>query len=123
MTTFLEDQNNRLWVGTMGGGLNLKENNSNNFERWTQENSDLLSNRISSLHQSPDGTFWIGHWTGRGFQQLDPSTKLFESFAISPNSRKIDWYNDLEDYNDSLLVTGIWGGRGLYFFNKKHSQK
>ncbi|MFT4787085.1 MAG: ligand-binding sensor domain-containing protein [Cyclobacteriaceae bacterium] len=122
VTTFLEDQNNSLWIGTMGGGLNLKTNSSEQFERWTKENSDLLSNRISALHESPNGTIWIGHWIGRGFQRLHPEKHTFENFAVLQNSRKIDWYNDFEDFNDSLLVTGIWGGRGLYLFDKHKNE-
>ena len=54
----------RLWVGTVEGGLNLREKGSTNFIHYTTSNSGLSHNSVSALAADKHGRLWIGTWGG-----------------------------------------------------------
>ena len=58
------EQNGRLWVGTVEGGLNLREPGSTDFIHYTTSNSGLSHNSVSALAADRHGRLWIGTWGG-----------------------------------------------------------
>ena len=54
----------RLWVGTVEGGLNLREKGSDGFIHYTTANSGLSHNSVSALAADSHGRLWIGTWGG-----------------------------------------------------------
>lgn len=58
------DPDNRLWVGTVEGGLNLREKGATDFIHYTTSNSGLSHNSVSALAADQHGRLWIGTWGG-----------------------------------------------------------
>ena len=58
------DADGRLWVGTVEGGLNLRERGSTHFAHFTTANSGLSHNSVSALTADRHGRLWIGTWGG-----------------------------------------------------------
>lgn len=54
----------RLWIGTVEGGLNLREAGSTDFIHYTTSNSGLSHNSVSALAADKHGKLWIGTWGG-----------------------------------------------------------
>jgi ligand-binding sensor domain-containing protein len=48
-----------LWVGSDGGGINIKEKNSNEFKNYLQ-NPSFGSNAITAICEDDKGNIWIG---------------------------------------------------------------
>jgi PAS domain S-box-containing protein len=66
-----------MWIGTLGGGINLYEPNKNRFTAYTE--SDYLSNNIVyGILESPDGTLWLS--TNNGLSNFDPLIKGFHNY-------------------------------------------
>lgn len=61
------DSRKRLWVGTSNGGLNLFQQNSQNFIRFVNNPGDsnsLSQNTILSVTEDRDGNIWVGTYAG-----------------------------------------------------------
>jgi ligand-binding sensor domain-containing protein/signal transduction histidine kinase/DNA-binding response OmpR family regulator len=59
---YLDDQE-ILWVGTFGGGVNKYDRNQFAFEKhriYSSENPDLISNVITAFEEDVSGNIWIG---------------------------------------------------------------
>jgi len=69
ITSIQEDQQGRLWVGTLGKGL-WRESTSAGADaggtQFTPQNSALASREVRWLHESPTGTLWIATIGGGG---------------------------------------------------------
>lgn len=77
----LYDNNNRLWIGTFGSGLNLYNNTDGSFFHYnykTNDQSTLSSDNIYSLFQDDAGLIWVG--TRKGVSKIDFSTYKFKHF-------------------------------------------
>jgi len=61
-----QDHNNLLWIGTVGGGINVYDGKS--FENINQNNG-LSGNRIFSITQDSKNRYWIG--TNNGVTIID----------------------------------------------------
>ena len=108
-----------LWVGTVEGGLNLREKDSNGFIHFTTANSGLSHNSVSALAADHHGRLWIGTWGG-GVCQTDRSgahhiarLELPEEYHLRTTfvgALAVDTIND-----------GLWIGSnaGLYFYDFK----
>jgi len=57
----LEDRQHRLWIGTDGGGLLVRE--GEHFSTLTADDG-LAGNIVTSLAEGPDGTIWAGTRSG-----------------------------------------------------------
>ena len=60
----LVEPDGRLWVGTVEGGLNLREKGTADFIHYTTANSGLSHNSVSALAADHHGKLWIGTWGG-----------------------------------------------------------
>ncbi|MBN1951718.1 MAG: response regulator [Bacteroidales bacterium] len=101
------DFENRLWVATLGSGLNLliRQNGGVSFKRYQQDTKpgSLSNNYILSLCADPAGYLWVGTENG-GLNRLCMDTDQFEVFQLeegnpfSLSSNSI-WsvYHDNED--------------------------
>ena len=54
-----EDKSNQIWICTLDG-LNLYARNTNDFYKFNTLNTNLPSDRISSIYQSREGLYWVG---------------------------------------------------------------
>jgi len=70
-----EDGDGHLWFGTLGGGLNLLQEDGMSFQRFKNSRTDihsLSSNRIYKVVPDGAGKLWIG--TEEGLNIFDPGT-------------------------------------------------
>ena len=64
VNAMLVEPDGRLWVGTVEGGLNLREKGTADFVHYTTANSGLSHNSVSALAADYHGKLWIGTWGG-----------------------------------------------------------
>ena len=109
----------RLWVGTVEGGLNLRERGSNDFIHFMTANSGLSHNSVSALAADHHGRLWIGTWGG-GVCQTDRQGSHHISRLDLP-----DEYNWRTGFVGALandtINDGLWIGTnaGLFYYNYK----
>ena len=115
-----EDRDGNLWVGTVEGGLNRKDRDSDRFINYTMQTPLSLShNTISSLIVDNRNRLWAGTW-GWGITVIDLNDR---------NYRVVKYINTDEDANfrtsfvGSLCYDphndGVWIGAnpGIYFYD------
>ena len=121
VTSFFEISDSVIYVGTSGGGLNVLNTQNETFKAYTtnsREKCPISADQVSVIKGNPE-TLWVGLWRGVGFNLFDVSKECFTRYAVSPNTFKVDWYNDFYDDGSDTLWCGIWGGNGIHFFDKK----
>ncbi|MDO6569258.1 response regulator [Alteromonas sp. 1_MG-2023] len=85
--TMLIDSQDRLWIGTWGGGLNLYQRTTQNFIHYVQDDanpSSLGGNKIQALFESRSGQIWVGT-NGGGLNLFNEADNAFVRFVNSPN--------------------------------------
>ena len=109
----------RLWVGTVEGGLNLREKGSTNFIHYTTSNSGLSHNSVSALAADNHGRLWIGTWGG-GVCVTDRKSPQKISRIELPREYNIRTTFVGALANDTIN-DGLWIGSnaGLYYYDYK----
>jgi diguanylate cyclase (GGDEF)-like protein len=82
----LVDREGLLWIGTMGGGINLFNPADGRFTALRHDPADpstLSADAIMTIFEDRDGNVWIGTFGG-GLNQYDRSTRKFTRFAADP---------------------------------------
>ncbi|MEM7351966.1 MAG: two-component regulator propeller domain-containing protein, partial [Acidobacteriota bacterium] len=85
VTHLLEDRRGKLWVGTLGGGLNLHRGDGE-FVRYRHAPADdtsLSSDRVFALAEDNGGFLWLAT-DGGGLSRLHPATGAFLRFDHDP---------------------------------------
>jgi signal transduction histidine kinase/FixJ family two-component response regulator/streptogramin lyase len=76
------DKQNRLWIGSWGGGLLKFDTNTETFSQLNYVPNDERSvgnNRVQSLHEDRKGRLWVGTYTA-GINLYHESTQDFTRF-------------------------------------------
>ncbi len=109
----------RLWVGTVEGGLNLREKGTTDFIHYTTTNSGLSHNSVSALAADHHGRLWIGTWGG-GVCVTDRKKPQHISRIELPNDYAIRTGFVGALANDTIN-DGLWIGSnaGLYYYDYK----
>lgn len=94
------DKNNRLWVGTWGGGLSLLNTQTLKFRNFTTQDG-LPGNFILSLEEDNSGGLWIG--TNNGLSRFNGKT--FQNFSAI-NGLKSKFILSIEASSDHFLWIG-----------------
>lgn len=84
------NEENELFVGTIGGGLNKFIREDNNFISYQTVETDtntLSSNNVSCIFQDIAGTYWIGT-QGGGINIFDEKTGKFQRIKSTKNNPK-----------------------------------
>lgn len=104
----LEDDKNRLWVGTEGGGLMLYNPNSEHFTSYTMDDG-FSSNSILNLLKDKKGRIWCS--TYNGLSVFDPDTKKIFNYHAHDGlqSNQFSYNAALALSNGSFLFGGIAG--------------
>ena len=90
------DSKNRVWVGTMGGGLCLLEGGSGSttkFKAYTSEHG-LPNDVIKGIEEDREGNLWIS--TNRGLTRFNINTEEIRNYTMS---------DGLQDYEFSELAS------------------
>ncbi len=84
---FLEDD--LLWLGLYGGGINLINFNNKGFYHYEYFNEEMKSfgkNSVLSLVEDHDQNIWIGT-DGAGLYKYNPKTRTFIPFTHNPRNK------------------------------------
>jgi signal transduction histidine kinase/ligand-binding sensor domain-containing protein/DNA-binding response OmpR family regulator len=113
----LKDKKNRLWIGTLGGGLHLIEK-VNDKEQITRYEQWLPESNVETILEGENGHLWIG---GRGLYKFDPEKKTYLHFDVADglqsNSFKIG--AAATDHKGTLYFGGI---NGISYFQPARIQ-
>lgn len=113
---FFTDHAGRLWIATVGGGLNLFEPSDSSFSHYYPVPSETGSarNGVSDVTEDADGKLWLG--TFEGLCSMDPVTKASEFFIYEPANVSHFSYHNLvlevycDEFDKDLVWYGTWGG-------------
>lgn len=78
--SIINDQDGRLWIGTIGGGVIVFNKSTGRYETIINDSYNpfsLNSNNIRSLYLDETGIFWIGTYGG-GINKYDPALIKFQ---------------------------------------------
>jgi diguanylate cyclase (GGDEF)-like protein len=81
--TLFVDSKNRVWAGTMGGGVNRLDRSHDRFvavNHFASEKSDT----VVGLNETPEGFILLGD--GTSVHVLDPATQAYSRFRFSEES-------------------------------------
>lgn len=126
ITAICEDRTNGenwLWVGTLGGGLDLLDRKTRQFFHYNRDpdNPNSLSNdQVRAIHSDNSGAIWVGTSSGLNKLVLDKSdgqiqpAAQFTRFKNNPNdpnslSHNLIW-SIYEDRAGNLWLTTFGGG-------------
>ncbi|MDO5980805.1 hybrid sensor histidine kinase/response regulator transcription factor [Flavivirga spongiicola] len=108
------DSKSRIWIGTLGGGLNLYNALEDTFTAYKSSiNSpeSIASNEINTIFEDSKGNLWIG--TKNGLSVFKENQNTFTSYAHQSNNSQTINHNDVrsiyEDINGNLWI-GTYGG-------------
>lgn len=73
------DSQDRLWVATSGGGVNLYNPDGMAFFRFTSRNTNLKNDYVSNITESPLGYLYLT--TTRGLSYINPANNEVVNFA------------------------------------------
>ncbi len=118
-----EDTYGRLWVGTVEGGLNLKERGSDRFLHYTTNTPGGLShNSVSALTTDHENRLWVGTW-GLGIDILDPKApqRVLRRISSATTELPLDFIGTLT-YDP--INKGMWIGanQGIYYCDLETNQ-
>lgn len=119
-----EDQAGNLWIGTNGGGLNLYNRNSNQFQHFqpgTPDEPAVAGSIIYCLLPLPNGELWIGTENGLSVfnQQLGKFTDPAREYPALQTWSSII-VRALETDRNSIVFAGT--NQGLYRFDTGQKQ-
>lgn len=91
LSLFVDTENN-VWVGTLGGGLNMYDRNTGRFKRFvtTDKPGGIGSLNISEIIEDLNGDLWIGT-NGNGVNRFNKKTGVFSHYNMEqydPEHRK-----------------------------------
>jgi PAS domain S-box-containing protein len=108
------DKDDQLWIGTVGNGLNIYNNETDRFTSFIsdQNNPKTLSNNdVLCVFQDSKDRIWVG--TEKGLNLFNPVDSSFQQFLPDTNNpRSIGSNAVLKIFEDShgRIWIGTWNG-------------
>ncbi|MCF8369257.1 MAG: histidine kinase [Bacteroidales bacterium] len=125
ISSIVQDKKGNIWVGTDGEGVDYFSKNFEKIQTWSNNKTGpyhLASDRVSSIMIDTDNDVWIGQWTGRGFNIINPTSAKNQHFRFLESALHADWYNAFLESSDNKYWVGLWGAKGLYLFDKHNGE-
>ena len=122
--TLLLDSKGRLWAGTIGGGLKLREKKNDkvffsSFEKDEKNPQSLGNNTVLTLLEDSRGNIWVGTYQGL-YKMVEPTPENPQTTFIAYRSKKGDAGTLSSDIIESLAEGAdgsIWVGT-VYGLNR-----
>lgn len=119
VTSILPLDNETVLIGTYGGGLNILNKATNQFEnhkRNPNDTSSVSDNRVIALSIDHTGAVWVG--TQNGLNMFDPELGTFTRFGFDPGDPSTVSsgviLSIIEDRNQNLWVGTRSGGLNVW---------
>ena len=112
------DSRNRLWIGSVGGGLMRYVPEKDQFVHFTRQQG-LPNNTVRSILESEDGDLWIGTSTGIGI--IDKEGAFFRGYSVYNDLKDKDFHIGAWKAKDGSLYIG--GMNTVYRLNPKDEQR
>ncbi|PCK07691.1 MAG: hypothetical protein COA42_13025 [Alteromonadaceae bacterium] len=110
-----EDEAGRLWIATLGGGVNSLDLNNMQFNSYGLEQG-LADDAVSGIINDRHGYLWFS--TGNGLSQFNPRTRRFKNFT-QQHGLPGDIFNRPAYYFTSKNELAFGSTNGLTIFNPK----
>ncbi|MEO6882763.1 MAG: two-component regulator propeller domain-containing protein [Bacteroidia bacterium] len=117
-----QDENNILWIGTNGSGLDgfdLYTRKFKHYETNLSDTSSISNNNVWTIIEGNDGLLWMG--TDYGLNSFDRKTHQFKRYFnhySDSSSTAGNMIYALHQDKDGTIWVGT--GAGLYAFNTKN---
>jgi signal transduction histidine kinase len=119
ITSFREDREGSMWIGTLGGGINLYDARNNSFKRFMHDPEDeasVSSNDITSIENSTGASLWVGT-VSSGLNLFDRTRSDFVRYSSDPaDPQSLASDNVYSLFTDRGGVLWVGAG-GLNMFN------
>lgn len=115
------DSKNRIWVGTLRGGLNLWDREKEHFVHFpvSGEPFNMNNQYVSSFAEDKEGNLWVGG--GYGIDVINVETGFHRYYSSSEESGLMS-NNITELLLDSHGVMWITTSQGLNYFDPKRKK-
>jgi ligand-binding sensor domain-containing protein len=121
VSSIVEANNSKIWVGTFGGGLNLYDHRKKTFKHFQHDpknNSSLSCDSVDGIYKDHLGRFWI--LTFGGLNLFNPGEHKFKQFRREAgNSRSLSGDSILAIFEDRTGNLWIGTNSGLDELNSK----
>ncbi|WP_192085480.1 response regulator [Algoriphagus sp. Y33] len=124
MLSFCDYIDDKIWIGTDGGGLSLWDRSTNSFTnyRYTGDPNSLQSDFVTSILKADDGA-WVGTYGG-GLSKFDEKTKTFKKYRLYhkdlPTLQQNIWVLFRDSYQRVWAATS--DGEGLYLYHPQRDE-
>ncbi len=129
--SIFEDSKNNIWVGTIGGGLNRFNRDTEIFTRFyhvPDDSTSLSDNNVWCIQEDKVGNIWVGTSNGLNRLTFDENDKdspvEFTRFLFDKNplpGEKDSFIRSILYDQTGRLWVGIFG-KGLHLFNQNSGQ-
>jgi len=118
ISTLFKDSKNRIWIGTNGGGVYLKEKNSLKLKVFTHQTDSfsLSDNTIRTINEDSQKNIWIG--TDNGLNKFIEKSNLFISYNKN-NGLPVNVIYSIVCSDDGLWLSTLNGIFYVKFVNNK----
>ena len=111
----LQEPDGRLWVGTVEGGLSVREPGNRDFDHLTRERGGLGHNSVSEFCLLPDDRMLVGTWGG-GIDIVSTRKPYRLLEHILPGDTRLDFIGSL-DYDPDSGLLWIGSNRGVFYYD------
>lgn len=116
-----EDADKNIWIGTLGGGLQCLNPATGVFVTYSSNNSNLVSDHVSSLCLGRNNTLIIG--TSAGVAIMDLATRKITNFAGNRSGmRQFTNQTVNQVYEDSRGLIWVGTREGLNVYDSKQDE-
>ncbi len=111
----LQEPDGRLWVGTVEGGLSVREPGNRDFDHLTRERGGLCHNSVSEFCLLPQDRILVGTWGG-GIDVVSARKPYRVLEHLLPGDTRLDYIGSL-DYDPDSGLLWIGSNRGVFHYD------
>jgi ligand-binding sensor domain-containing protein len=119
-----EDSKNRLWLGLLGGGLDLMDREHQTFTHFPYDKNKeqgISASCVSAIIEDKQGNIWVGTETG-GLNLFNPSSNTFKWFQNELKDKSSIPNNDIRALtidNKGNFWVGTANGLAIFDYKSK----